>query len=117
MGLAPYGRPTAMEAMRKIVRLQPGGRFELDLTYFRHHRERIAYQWTGGSPEFGDLFSPALEGLLGPRRNPTDPLEDRHHDIGQRWGARIAGCAAQMRLCHRARRFRCPRGSAHAAGK
>jgi carbamoyltransferase len=68
MGLAPYGRPTAMEAMRKIVRLQPGGSFELDLTYFRHHRERIAYQWTGGSPEFGDLFSPALERLLGPRR-------------------------------------------------
>jgi carbamoyltransferase len=83
MGLAPYGRPTAMEAMRKIVRLQPGGRFELGLTYFRHHRERIAYQWTGGSPEFGDLFSPTLERLLGPRRNPTDPLEDRHRDIAR----------------------------------
>ncbi len=83
MGLAPYGRPTAMEAMRKIVRLQPGVGFELDLTYFRHHRERIAYQWTGGSPEFGDLFSSALERLLGPRRNPNDPLEDRHRDIAR----------------------------------
>jgi carbamoyltransferase len=83
MGLAPYGRPTVMEAMRKIVRLQPGGSFELDLAYFRHHRERIAYQWTGGSPAFGDLFSPALERLLGPRRNPNDPLEDRHRDIAR----------------------------------
>ena len=81
MGLAPYGRPTAIDAMRKIVRLQSDGTFELDLTYFRHHRERIAYQWTSGAPEFGDLFSTALERLLGPRRKPTDPLEDRHRDI------------------------------------
>ena len=83
MGLAPYGRPNAMDAMRKVVRLLPGGTFELDLAYFRHHRERVAYQWTAGSPEFGDLFSPALEELLGPRRHPTDPLEDRHRDIAR----------------------------------
>jgi predicted NodU family carbamoyl transferase len=83
MGLAPYGRPSAMDAMRKIVLLQPDGTFELDLAYFRHHRERVAYQWTAGSPEFGDLFSPALEELLGPRRDPADPLEDRHRDIAR----------------------------------
>jgi carbamoyltransferase len=83
MGLAPYGRPTRLDAMRKIVKLWPGGGFELDLSYFRHHRERISYQWTGGAPEFGDLFTPALEDLLGPRRQPADALEDRHHDIAR----------------------------------
>jgi carbamoyltransferase len=83
MGLAPYGAPSVMAAMRDIVRLTPGGTFELDLTYFRHHRERVAYQWTDGSPEFGDLFSPALEKLLGPRRQPADPLEERHRDIAR----------------------------------
>jgi carbamoyltransferase len=83
MGLAPYGSPSAMEAMREIVRLKPDGTFELNLTYFRHHRERVTYQWTDGSPEFGDLFSPALEKLLGPRRQPTGPLEDRHRDIAR----------------------------------
>jgi hypothetical protein len=36
-----------------------------------------------GSPEFGDLFSPALERLLGPRRRPEDPLLDRHRDIAR----------------------------------
>jgi carbamoyltransferase len=36
-----------------------------------------------GSPEFGDLFSPALEHLLGPRRAPSDRLEDRHNDIAR----------------------------------
>ena len=83
MGLAPYGRPTYHEVMREIVKLLPNGGFELDLRYFRHHREDIAYQWTEGSPEFGDLYSPALEGLLGRRRKPDDPLEDRHHNIAR----------------------------------
>ena len=83
MGLAPYGQPSFREAMRKIVRLLPGGGFELNLKFFRHHREDVPYQWLDGSPEFGDLFSPALEDLLGPRRRPTDPLEDRHRDIAR----------------------------------
>lgn len=83
MGLAPYGRPAFLDAMRKIVHLLADGGFELDLKFFCHHREDIAYQWADGSPEFGDLFSPALEELLGPRRLPADPLEDRHRDIAR----------------------------------
>jgi carbamoyltransferase len=83
MGLAPYGRPAFLDAMRNVVHLLPGGGFELDLTFFRHHSEDISYQWAHGSPEFGDLFSPALEKLLGPRRQPTEPLEDRHRDIAR----------------------------------
>ena len=71
MGLAPYGRPSFLDSMRKIVRLLADGGFELNLEFFRHHREDIAFQWMNGSPEFGDLFSPALEDLLGPRRAPT----------------------------------------------
>src|SRR5262245_54357317 len=83
MGLAPYGRPSLLDAMRKLVRLLPDGGFELDLQFFRHHREDVPYQWADGSPEFGDLFSPALEQLLGPRRLPTEPLENRHQDIAR----------------------------------
>jgi carbamoyltransferase len=83
MGLAPYGRPSFLESMRKIVRLLPNGSFELDLEFFRHHREDIQYQWSNGSPEFGELFSPALEHLLGPRRPTSDQLEERHFDIAR----------------------------------
>src|SRR6516225_1604405 len=83
MGLAPYGKPTALDAMHKIVRLNPDGTYELALSYFRHHQEQISYQWSDGSPEFGDLFAPALETLLGPRRKSDDPLEDRHRDIAR----------------------------------
>jgi carbamoyltransferase len=83
MGLAPYGRPSFLDSMRKMVRLLPDGGFELNLTFFRHHREDIPYQWMNGSPEFGDLFSPALENLFGPRRAPNAQLEERHNDIAR----------------------------------
>jgi carbamoyltransferase len=81
MGLAPYGAPSYMNEMRQIVRLQDG--YELDLKFFRHHQEAISFQWTSGSPQFGDLFSPALEQLLGPRRGPEEALLDRHRDIAR----------------------------------
>jgi carbamoyltransferase len=80
MGLAPYGRAVFLDPMRKIIYLEPDGGFRLDLNFFRHHREYVPYQWEG-APEFGDLFAPALEELLGPRRRPDEPLEDRHRDI------------------------------------
>jgi carbamoyltransferase len=83
MGLAPYGQPSFLDVMRKIVRLLPSGAFELDLKFFRHHREDVPYQWADGSPELGDLFSSALEDLLGPRRLPIDPIEDRHRDVAR----------------------------------
>jgi carbamoyltransferase len=88
MGLAPYGSPSRMEAMGEIVKLTKDGAFTLDLAYFRHHRERIASAWESGSPEFGDLCSPALEELLGRRRRPQDPLEERHRDIARSVQAR-----------------------------
>jgi carbamoyltransferase len=83
MGLAPYGKPLYLDQMRQLVRLKPNGSFELDLDYFLHHRQEVTYQWENCAPEAGDLFSPALEELLGPRRHPDDPLEDRHRDIAR----------------------------------
>ena len=83
MGLAPYGRPAFLDAMRDIVRLEADGSYNLNLRYFRHHREYVPYQWSHGSPHVGDLFSPALEELLGRRRGSDDPLEDRHRDIAR----------------------------------
>jgi carbamoyltransferase len=82
MGLAPYGQPLHIDAMQKIVRLGRDGSFKLDLAYFVHHTT-LPYDWRDGTPEVGDLFTPALEDLLGPRRKPDDPLEDRHRNIAR----------------------------------
>src|SRR5262245_27256471 len=83
MGLAPYGQPTHIAKIRQIVRQLDGGRFELDTAYFRHHREKIDYTWSGGAPHVGTLFSPALEELLGPARAKDEPLTDRHRDVAR----------------------------------
>ena len=83
MGLAPYGEPRHLTQMRRLVQTKSDGGFELDLSFFRHHKEKTAFEWSGGSPEFSDLFTPALEDLLGPRRKPNEPLEDRHRDLAR----------------------------------
>jgi carbamoyltransferase len=83
MGLAPYGAPSRLTAMHEIVHLSDRGTFKLDLSYFRHHRDRIAFSWSEGAPVFDDLFSSAMEELLGPRRRPDAPLEERHRDIAR----------------------------------
>jgi carbamoyltransferase len=83
MGLAPYGEPKYLEQMRQIVHLQPDGGFGLNLKYFRHHREKIAYEWENGIPVFGELFSSELSELLGPARGKDDPLEQKHKDMAR----------------------------------
>jgi carbamoyltransferase len=83
MGLAPYGQPLHLEAMRQIVRLQGDGTFRLDLRYFRHATENLPHQWSQGIPVVGEHWSSELESLLGPARQPDQPLDQRHKDIAR----------------------------------
>ncbi|MEM7252619.1 MAG: carbamoyltransferase C-terminal domain-containing protein [Pseudomonadota bacterium] len=88
MGLAPYGQPTYLDAMREVVRTGSNGTFRLALNYFVHHVTDVRYAWNEGSPSVGRLFSPALETLLGPARDPSQPLEDKHRDLARSIQAR-----------------------------
>jgi carbamoyltransferase len=83
MGLAPYGQPRYVDLLRQLVRTHADGTFELDLRFFRHHREHIPYSWDNGSPEIGALYSPELCQLLGPERSRDQPLEERHRDLAR----------------------------------
>ncbi|MBE0612768.1 MAG: carbamoyltransferase [Burkholderiales bacterium] len=83
MGLAPYGEPRFMADMRQIMTLEQDGSFRLNLDYFRHHREKIAYEWENGEPVFSDLYSPRLAELLGSARKTGDELTQRHKDIAR----------------------------------
>lgn len=83
MGLAPYGKPAFLDAMRQIVKLGEGGRYELEMRFFRHHKEKIDYAWDGGAPHVGTLYSAELEKLLGPARGKDEALTDRHRDIAR----------------------------------
>ncbi len=83
MGLAPYGEPVHLSAMRRLLTLRADGTFALNLRFFRHHRHAIGYQWEGCAPQVGRLYSEQLVGLLGPARAPDEGLEQRHRDIAR----------------------------------
>ena len=73
MGLAPYGKPRFVEQLERVIHPVDGGRFELDLQYFRHHSEGVEMTWDDGSPELGKVYADRLTELLGPPRDPEDP--------------------------------------------
>jgi carbamoyltransferase len=83
MGLAPYGEPRFLPEMRRIVALRDDGSFQLNLDYFRHDTEKVEYEWENGEPKVGALFSDALTDLLGPARQKSDELTQRHKDIAR----------------------------------
>jgi carbamoyltransferase len=81
MGLAAYGQPEYLEAMRRIVCLKPNGRFHLNLEYFRHHSAGVSMSWEDSAPVIGPVFSDELVKALGPARQPQDPITARHEHI------------------------------------
>jgi carbamoyltransferase len=80
MGLAPYGTPRFLDEMRRVVRPK-GDLFELDLDYFRHHREGVDMTWDQGTPTIGTLFSERMEEVFGPAREPDSELTALHEDV------------------------------------
>jgi len=83
MGLAPYGEAIYRDEMDEIVKLQADGSFALNLRYFIHHKESIAYDWDNKSPQISRLYSDVLTDLLGPARQKGEPLELKHKDLAR----------------------------------
>ncbi len=81
MGLAPYGKPTRVDQVRKILAHKADGSYELTLDYFRHHTDSLNYQWENGSPKFEALFSAKIIELLGPPRDPNTLLTQSDKDL------------------------------------
>jgi carbamoyltransferase len=96
MGLAPYGSPARMNEMRRIVRTFPDGEFRLDLEFFRHHREDLAYRWDAGAPTVERHYTAALEELLGPARGEGEELDRRHFDVARSAQARFEEAVLEL---------------------
>jgi carbamoyltransferase len=90
MGLAAYGQAEQLEAFRDIVRANGDG-FKLGLDYFTHHRSGPEMSWADAdkTPTMGKMFSEAMDRRLGPRRNPEEPLEQRHRNLASALQARL----------------------------
>jgi carbamoyltransferase len=81
MGLSSYGKPSYLDRMRKIVRLDGSGHFKLNLDYFIHHSEGVTMTWEGGEPQMGSVFSREMEDDLGPARKKDDSITKEYEDI------------------------------------
>ena len=81
MGLAPYGTPRYVDELEEVVNLHNDGAYSLNLEYFRHHKEKIDYEWKNCAPHVGCLFSGKLLDLLGPARDKSEPIVQRHKDL------------------------------------
>ena len=81
MGLAPYGEPRYLREIESLLNLQPGGRFELDLSYFSHWSDGVEMTWSDGAPALGRVFTPKLEQLLGLARRKDEELTPKHEAI------------------------------------
>ena len=70
MGLAPYGKPTYLDAFREVVDIKDDGSIRLNMKYFAHTystRSMLSRRW---------------EQLFGePRRHPESELTSFHKDI------------------------------------
>lgn len=81
MGLAPYGEPRYMEEFRDLIKTTEGGRFRLNLDYFRHHAEGVEMTWDDGSPVIGRIYSDEYVKRFGAAREPGSALTQRERDI------------------------------------
>lgn len=90
MGLASSGEPTfAPSLSREILRLLPGGRFELNTRLLDFHLARTGY------------FVEEFIRLFGPQRRPHDDITQRHRDL-----AASAQLVLEDTLLHVGRRLR-----------
>jgi carbamoyltransferase len=89
MGLAPYGKPRFMEEFRHIIQTEEGGRFRLNLDFFRHHAEGVEMTWDSDSPVIGRIYSDEYAKLFGPPREKGAPLTAREEDIAASLQARL----------------------------
>src|SRR5215213_4268278 len=71
MGLAPYGRPTFVDALRRLSVSGSDGQYRLDLDYFDFLR---------GTRMHGDKLA---ELLGGPARARESEVTQRHQDIAR----------------------------------
>ncbi len=70
MGLAPYGKPTYLDAMKEIVHLRDDGSFRLDMSFFNYHHSARR------------MYTNKWQKLLGEGpRQPESELSQFHLDI------------------------------------
>jgi carbamoyltransferase len=82
MGLSAFGKPVYRDEMRRVLKLNGGGLFELDTSFFLHDKRRVDVIW--GNDEAGlqnVLFSNKMVEAFGKPREKGEGITARHQDI------------------------------------
>jgi carbamoyltransferase len=81
MGLAPYGKDTYVDEIRKIAPLKNGS-FQLDMSYFKPLGSNQGMQvLPDGTVRLARHFSDKMEKLFGPPREPHAEITQRDMDL------------------------------------
>jgi carbamoyltransferase len=81
MGLAPYGEPKYLYELRDVVKLIPGGLFELNLSYFQSPHKGYVYYSDDFLPLVKPLFNEKMEAKFGKVRLKNEELTQYHKDL------------------------------------
>jgi carbamoyltransferase len=81
MGLAPYGQPRYIDELRRIVRVQRDGTFELDPDYFVLWAKGALMTWDGDEPTIDTMYSAKLVQVFGEPRVPRSEITPHHQDV------------------------------------
>ena len=81
MGLAPYGKPTLVDKLEKILILKEDGTFKLNLDYYVFHKSFHNYDFENGELKIGNLYSNKMCEILGKPRGKNDEINQFHKDL------------------------------------
>ena len=81
MGLAPYGKPTLVDKLEKILILKEDGTFKLNLDYYVFHKSFHNYDFENGEAKIGNLYSNKICEILGKPRGKNDEINQFHKDL------------------------------------
>jgi carbamoyltransferase len=89
MGLAAYGQPRYLEALRSVLTLERNIGFKLNLDYFVHHQFGVSMTWEAGTPSLSNLFSARMAEVFGPPRQVGGEVTERDCDLASSVQARL----------------------------
>jgi len=81
MGLAPYGKPSLVDKLEKILILKEDGTFKLNLDYYVFHKSFHNYDFDNCEPKVGKLYSDKIYEILGKPRIKNNEITQFHKDL------------------------------------
>ena len=81
MGMAPYGKPIYLEALKEVIQLTDDGLFKLNLRFFRNGREGLISYDEQHVPQVAAMYTNVMIEKFGAVRKKDEALSQHHKDL------------------------------------